>query len=208
MLILAPPVGAASWHFLKDPYRWNRILAWLDPWSQSNASAYQARESLVAILTGGWTGKGLGNGMTKLGYLPEDSSDFIFSVFCEEWGFVGSLLLMGLVLMWIWHAWKAAARARDRFGQVLAGSLGFLIAFQAVLHIAVAIVVAPTTGMGLPFISAGGTSLIITVAAAAMIISVSAHRCAAVAGLAGELASAAPPVEPARRIAGMLPAKA
>ena len=177
MLTLVPPAAAGFWKLVyTDPYRWNRITAMFNPWDQSIPATYQARESLIAILTGGWTGKGLGQGMQKLGFLPEDSSDFIYSVFCEEWGFVGAALLMGLVLLWIWHARRAAVRAGDKFGAVLAGSLGFLIAIQAVMHIAVALVMVPTTGMGLPFVSAGGTSLVITAGAVAIMVSVTAHR--------------------------------
>lgn len=175
-LVLLPPAALGIHKFvLTDPYRWNRVLAWLDPWSQTNDSAYQVRESLLAIITGGWTGKGLGLGTVKQGHLPESSTDFIFSIYCEEWGFFGAVLLLGIIFFWTWHARKAAARASDKMGMLLAGSLGFLIAMQAVLHIAVALVTAPTTGMGLPFISAGGTALVISTAAVAIIISVSAR---------------------------------
>ena len=170
------PVAAVGFYkfVVMDPYRWNRMIAWQYPYSD-NPCAYQARESLMAILTGGWAGKGLGRGSVYLGYLPEGSTDFIFSVYCEQLGFIGALLLAGLILLWIWNARKIALRAADRFGYLLAGSLGFLIAMQAVMHIAVALVAAPTTGMGLPFLSAGGTSLLITAGAVAMMISVSAR---------------------------------
>ena len=175
LLMVIPPAIAGFYKYVyADPYRWNRILAWLDPYS-SNPCAYQARESLIAILTGGWAGKGLGRGTTYLGYLPESSTDFVFSAYCEQLGFAGALLLIGLMLLWMWNARKAALRAADRFGYVLAGSLGFLIAVQAVMHVAVALVSAPTTGQGLPFVSAGGTSLVMSAAAAAVMISVSAR---------------------------------
>ncbi|HUU21892.1 MAG TPA: FtsW/RodA/SpoVE family cell cycle protein, partial [Phycisphaerae bacterium] len=172
---------------VQDPRRWGRILALLDPWSPTNPAAYQPRQSILAILSGGWFGKGPGNGIRKLGYLPEDSTDFIFSVYCEEWGFVGAMLLMSLLLLWIWNARRAAVRCEDRFGAVLAGSLGVLIAVQAVLHVAVDLVVAPPTGMGFPFVSAGGTSLVIMAAATALIVSVAnraqSRRAPATAGL-------------------------
>ena len=113
--------------------------------------------------------------MVKLGFLPEDSTDFIFSVFCEEWGFIGAVLLMGLIVLWIYAVRKIAISANDKFARLLAGSLGFLIAFQAMLHIAVDLVLVPPTGIGLPFISAGGTSLILAAAATAMIVSVSSR---------------------------------
>jgi cell division protein FtsW len=175
MLLLIPPVLAGAYKFvLTDPYRFNRVKAWLDPFGDA-AENYQPRESLLAILSGGWSGKGLGAGTVKLGYLPEGSTDFVFSVFAEEWGFIGAVLLMSLFILWMWHARKAAARAGDRFGRLLVGSLGFLLAIQAVMHIAVALVTAPTTGMGLPFISYGGTALVISAGAVALMVSVSAR---------------------------------
>ncbi|MBS3734973.1 MAG: FtsW/RodA/SpoVE family cell cycle protein [Phycisphaerae bacterium] len=168
--------GAAGFYALvyRVPYRWNRVLAMVDPWSSTHASSYQPRQSLTGIVSGGWTGKGPGAGMQKL-FLPERSTDFIFSVFCEEWGFVGAMLLFGLVALWIVVARRAAVRSPDRFGRVLAGSLGFVIAAQAVLHVAVDLVVAPPTGMAFPFISAGGTALAIMAAAVGLMVSVTAH---------------------------------
>ena len=188
LLLLVAGAAAGFYRFVvQDPRRWARILALLDPWSPTNPAAYQPRQSILAILSGGWFGKGPGNGIRKLGYLPEDSTDFIFSVYCEEWGFVGAMLLMSLLLLWIWNARRAAVRCEDRFGAVLAGSLGVLIAVQAVLHVAVDLVVAPPTGMGFPFVSAGGTSLVIMAAATALIVSVAnraqSRRAPATAGL-------------------------
>jgi cell division protein FtsW len=148
----------------------------LDPWCRTNPSAYQPRQALIAIISGGWFGKGPGRGILKFGFLPEDSTDFIFAAFCEEWGFVGAMLLMALVTMWIWFAWRSAMHAGDKFGRTLAGSLGFLIAVQAVMHITVNVSKMPPTGVSLPFVSAGGTSLVILAGAAALIASVAARR--------------------------------
>jgi cell division protein FtsW len=177
MLLLIPPFLAGAYKLvLTDSYHFDRIKAWLDPFGDAPGN-YQPRESLLAILSGGWSGKGLGAGTVKLGYLPEGSSDFIFSVYAEEWGFIGAVLLMGLFMLWMWHARKAAARASDQFGRLLVGSLGFLLAIQAVLHIAVALVTAPTTGMSLPFVSYGGTALVLSAGAVAIMVSVSARGC-------------------------------
>lgn len=175
-LLVAP--AAAGFYFLvvRNPARWGRITAMLDPWSATNPTAYQPQQSLMAILSGGWFGQGTGYGISKLGYLPEDSTDFIFSVFCEEWGLLGAMLLLALILVWIFAARRATVRSPDRFGRLLAGSLGFMIALQAVLHVAVVLVAAPPTGMSLPFVSAGGTGLVLMAAACALIISVTAHR--------------------------------
>ena len=177
LLAPLPFGGLAAFIFIyEDPRRLARIQAMIDPWCKTNPSAYQPRQSLISILSGGWFGRGLGGGMNKLGFLPEDSTDFIFATYCEEWGFAGAMLLMGLVLVWMWHARRSAVRAPDRFGRALAGSLGFVIALQMVLHIAVDLVVAPPTGMSLPFVSAGGTALVIMAAATAMMISVTARQ--------------------------------
>ena len=161
-----------------SPVRWQRIQALLNPWDPANPAAYQARQSLLTIMTGGDFGKGLGNGMLKRGFVPESHTDFIFSVFCEEWGLIGAVLLVALVVLWIWQARRAAGCTRDPFGRSLAGSLGFLIALQAIMHVAVDLVAFPPTGIGCPFISFGGTRLVTTAAATAIIISVSAHRVA------------------------------
>ena len=174
---LLPPVAAAGyWLVVCQPHRWARMTAVLDVWSSTNPSAYQPRQSLLAIMTGGWFGKGIGCGTIKLGYLPEDSTDFIFAVLCEEWGFLGALLLLGLWSLWIWRVWRTAVSTSDRFGCVLAGSIGFLIGLQAILHIAVDMVVLPPTGIGLPFVSAGGTSLLMMAAATGMIVSISSRQ--------------------------------
>lgn len=178
-MLIAPAAGGFWVLVVNDPRRWGRITAMLDPWSATNASAYQPQQSLMAILSGGWFGKGVGWGIRKLGFLPEDSTDFIFSVFCEEWGFVGAMLLIALVGLWIGGACMAAVRSEDRFGRLLAGSLGVLIGVQAVLHIAVVLVAAPPTGMSLPFISAGGTALLVMAASAALIVSVTSRRAGA-----------------------------
>lgn len=157
---------------MASPHRLARIQAMFEPWALANPTSFQPRQSLMAILTGGFAGKGLGCGVIKQGFLPEGETDFIFAVFFEECGVVGAALLVGLVLLWIWLVRRAAVRCDDPFGRLLVGSLGFMIALQAVLHIAVDVVAVPPTGITLPFISAGGTSLVISALAVAMIISV------------------------------------
>jgi len=175
LLGLTAPAAAGFYLFvMRVPHRWARITAMTDVWAQGNPSTYQPRQALLAVLLGGWTGKGPGNGIQKL-FLPEAATDFIFSVCCEEWGFIGALVLTGLIAIWVWNCRRAALGASDRFGRLLVGSLGFLIAVQATLHIAVNLVVAPPTGISFPFVSAGGTALVIAAAAAALIVSVTAR---------------------------------
>lgn len=174
--VIVPSGGAFYLLVRHSAYRWARIMAMIDPWNADNPCAYQTRQSLLAIITGKYGGKGLGHGMLKRGFLPEAQTDFIFSVFCEEWGLLGAVLLVGLILLWMWHARGVAVKAGDGFGRTLAGSLGFLIAMQSVLHVAVDLVAAPPTGIGCPFISIGGTRLITMALSASLIISVNSHR--------------------------------
>lgn len=174
--IIPPVVIAGCYFIIETPYRLGRLLAMLDPWCRSNQAAYQARQSLLAILAGSWKGVGLGNGVRKLGFLPEDSTDFIFAGFCEEWGFRGVVLLIALLLLWLMFCRKIAVRAVDPFGRVLAGGLGAMIIIQAMLHIAVNMVLLPPTGISMPFISAGGTSLVLMACAVSLIVSVSARQ--------------------------------
>jgi len=180
LAMLIPPAMVGFYGLVvRVPHRWARITAMLDPWASDNPSAYQPQQSLMAILSGGWFGKGTGCGIRKLGYLPEDSTDFIFSVFCEEWGFIGAALLISLVVLWIFAARRASVRSSDCFGQLLAGSLGFMIGLQAVLHIAVVLAAAPPTGVSLPFVSAGGTALVLLAGATALMVSVTSRPGAA-----------------------------
>jgi len=173
---LLPPAAAGFYVFvMKTPHRWARIEAMLNPWAPGPGT-YQPQQSMLAIFTGGWFGRGLGAGIQKMGFLPEDHTDFIFSAFCEEWGFVGAVLLLGLVVMWTVQVYRAAATSSDRFGRLLAGSLGFLIAMQALMHVAVDTGLAPPTDANLPFVSYGGTALVLSAAATALIVSVTAHR--------------------------------
>jgi cell division protein FtsW len=175
-LALLVPLAYGVWEFfvVRVPHRWDRISGFLDPWSLTNPSSYQPSQSLLAIMTGGWTGKGLGRGLS--GFLPEHTTDFIFASLCQQWGLAGAGLLMTIILIWIWQARKAALRASDNLGRVLAGAMGAMIAVQAAMHIAVDLVAIPATGLCLPFVSAGGTALVMMAGAAAVIISVTAHR--------------------------------
>ena len=132
-------------------------------------------QSLLSFSTGGVTGRGLGNGIQKLGYLPEDTTDFIFSVICEELGLFGALLTIALYMGVIYIAWQAVKQKRDSFGRMLAFGIGTMIGLQAAINIAVATVSVPTKGLSLPLISAGGSGLIITCAALGLLYSVTRY---------------------------------
>ncbi|NLF32612.1 MAG: cell division protein FtsW [Planctomycetes bacterium] len=175
LLTLVPPAAAGFVVLVvMNANRWQRITAFLHPW-EDTASTWQLRQSLIAVGSGGWWGKGLGNGTTKLGFLPEDRTDFIFSVICEELGFFGGAIVLGLFALIVVFCWIAASRSRG-VGRLLATGVGLTIGAQAVLHAAVAIGCAPPTGVTLPLVAAGGTSLLLVAAALAMVISVTAHR--------------------------------
>jgi cell division protein FtsW len=157
-------------------YRWRRVTAFTDPWANPQGEGYHMIQSLLSFATGGVPGKGLGNGIQKLGYLPEDTTDFIFSVICEELGLFGAMLTITLYLGVIFVAWQAVYQKRDSFGRMLAFGVGSMIGLQAAINIAVATVSVPTKGLPLPLISAGGSGLIITCSALGLLYSVTRHE--------------------------------
>ena len=173
------PFSAGGFYLfvVRVPHRWARIEAMLNPADRSNPAAYQPLQARIAIACGAEPA-GLGHGVAKHGYLPECLTDFIFANVCEELGAVGALLLIALLVLWLALACRAAVKAPDRLGALLAGGLGFLVVFQSALHIAVNLGWAPPTGVSLPFVSAGGSSLLMLSAATAIIISVTARRSA------------------------------
>ncbi len=166
--------GAAGTVYLvyAAAYRAERILAWLDPWAYQQTSGYQAVQALLAIGSGSLLGTGLGKGASKFHYLPEAHTDFAFAVLCQEMGFVGAALVLALFALLAWYGIKIALRAADGFGMILAMGATFLIVGQAVGNIAMVTGVLPVTGIPLPFISFGGTSLVVNLTAVGLLISV------------------------------------
>jgi cell division protein FtsW len=157
-----------------EPYRWTRMTAFLDPWANPQGDGYHMVQSLLSFSTGGLFGRGLGNGIQKLGYLPEDTTDFIFAVICEELGIFGALLTILLYLGIVYVAWQAVKQQkRDAFGRLLAFGTASMLGLQAAINMAVATVSVPTKGLSLPLVSAGGSGLVITCAALALLYSVS-----------------------------------
>ena len=173
LVIIVPPVLAAgAWFVMHKEYRWRRMTAFVDPWATPEKEGYHMIQSLLSFATGGVPGKGLGNGIQKLGYLPEDTTDFIFAVICEELGIFGALLTIALYCGILYVAWQAVSAKRDNFGRMLAFGVGSMIGLQAAINIAVATVSVPTKGLSLPLISAGGSGLIITCGALGLLRSV------------------------------------
>ena len=157
-----------------SPYRMKRITAFLDPWANRQGSGYQVAESLMSIGSGGLTGLGLGDGRQKLFFLPEAHTDFIFAIIGEELGLLGVAFLISLYAIVIWRGLRAALNATEAFGTYLGLGIVSLVAFQACVNMAVAMGVVPTKGLTLPFISYGGSSLIMLMGAAGLLLSISA----------------------------------
>ena len=166
----------AAWQIMSRTYRMDRIRAFLDPWTYRKEEGYQITESLLAIGSGGVSGLGLGEGRHKLFYLPEAHTDFIFSIIGEELGLIGTLAVIALFAVVIWRGVRIALNAADPFGAYLALGLTVLLAFQSVGNMAVAMGLMPTKGMTLPFISYGGSSLVVNLMAVGILLSISESR--------------------------------
>lgn len=161
---------------LVAPYRKHRIEAWLNPWNYEQDSGYQAVQSLLAIGSGGLTGTGLGKGVSKFFYLPEAHTDFAFAVLSQEWGYAGAFVVLVLFLLIGWYGLQTALKAPDNYGVLLAGGITLLIVGQAVGNMAMVCGLLPVTGVPLPYISFGGTALVVNLAATGVLISVSRKR--------------------------------
>lgn len=150
-----------------------RLTYWLDPFATSDAGAYQTQQSLMAIGSGGLLGVGLGESRQKQLYLPEPQNDFVFSIVCEELGFVGACIIIVLFALLIWRGYTIALHARDRFGSLIAVGITTQIGMQAVLNIAVVTNLIPNTGISLPLFSYGGTSLCMILGELGILLAVS-----------------------------------
>jgi len=173
--VLTPlPFGAAAFFLavFRSPGRWQRIEAFLNPQKWADSAAYQANQSLIALGSGGLWGKGLGRGICKYGHLPEDTTDFIFAIIGEELGFVGTAAIIGLFIIFVWLGLLVVVRCRESLGRLLAGGIVLTIAMQAAFNIGVVTVVLPTKGIPLPFISAGGTSMLLSAAAVGVLLNI------------------------------------
>ena len=157
------------------PYRLQRITAFLDPWSDPLGAGYQIIQSLYAIGPGGLGGLGLGKSRQKLTYLPEPQTDFIYSILAEELGFIGGLAVLGLFLVLVWRGMRVAMSLPDRFGAYLAVGIVCMVAVQVVINIGVVIGLMPVTGITLPLISYGGSSLTLMLTALGILLNLSRY---------------------------------
>ena len=164
-------------------YRRERIFAYLNPWHDRYGIGYHIVQSFIAFKKGGFFGVGLGNGTQKLSRLPEPHTDFIFAVIAEETGFLGTVSIILLFCLFMWRGMKIACEAPDDFGRLLAVGLTVLIVGQAFINISVVTGNLPTTGITLPFISYGGSSLMASMAATGVLLNISRYREAAHKGL-------------------------
>lgn len=154
-------------------YGADRIKYWLDPWADASGAGFQTIQSLLAIGSGGILGRGIGQSRQKYLWVPEPHNDFIFSIVCEELGLIGAIVIIGLFALLVWRGFTIAMRSKDKFGSMLALGLTFQVGLQAMLNIWVVTNTIPNTGIGLPFFSYGGTSLMILLAEMGIVLSVS-----------------------------------
>ena len=182
-------VGGAQWKYMVgmvagigvlgsifiylQPYRKARFLSFLNPWMDQKNTGYQLIQSWLALGSGGVWGVGLGSSRQKCFYIPEPHNDFIFSIIGEELGLIGALVVILLFLVFIWRAIKIAMESRDVYGTMLAIGITSVIAVQAIINIAVVSGSIPVTGVPLPFVSSGGTSLVINLAAIGVLLNIS-----------------------------------
>jgi cell division protein FtsW len=168
-------LGLAGGYFITlAGYRMRRLLSFMDPWQYSADAGYQIVHSLMAFGSGGWWGAGIGKGYQKLFYLPEPHTDFIFSVIGEELGLIGVLVIILLYLMIIWKGIRIARQARDLFGGYLAIGLTAALGLQICINMGVTLGLLPTKGLTLPFLSYGGTSLVLNMATIGILMNIGA----------------------------------
>src|SRR6266436_1335389 len=178
-LYIVPPVVLAltglGVSLARDPMRARRIFSWLDLEAHKSGVGYQAYQAMIALGAGGWMGLGLGNGRQKMGFVPENHTDFIFSIIGEELGLITTLLVVigfvGVIVCGIY----IALNARDTFGMLLGSGITFLIGLQAIINIGVVTSALPNKGLPLPFISYGGSNLLMMLVAVGILLSIARH---------------------------------
>jgi cell division protein FtsW len=173
-LLLALIIGLAITMFIRmEPYRLNRIMSFFDPWADPLNTGFQAIQSVLALGSGGVTGVGLGQSIQKYQWLPFAHTDFIFAIVGEETGLIGTSAVLALFGVFAYRGYRVALKAPDAFGSLLACGITTWIGFQAMINIAAVTVTLPTTGVPLPFISYGGSSLAIALGAVGILMNVS-----------------------------------
>jgi cell division protein FtsW len=172
LALLALLAAAAAFFAYTVPFRFRRLMSYGDPWKDPVSTGYQALQSRIGLANGGLFGLGLGSSRVKWGYLPEADTDFIFAIIGEELGLVGCTIIVGLLLAFGYLGIRVAVRAPDRLGMLLATGITTWIMLQAFVNIGAVVGALPITGVPLPFVSAGGSSLIFTMAGVGVLLSV------------------------------------
>ncbi len=177
LVFFSAPAGFAAWRYILEDYQKARLLLFLDPYQDLWGGGYNILQAWTTIGSGGWLGKGFGQGtQSQLHFLPVRHSDFIFAVICEELGFLGAVSLLIMLLVFLWQVLQVAARSEDCLGRLIAVGVASAIAFQCLANIGMNVGVMPVTGLPLPLISYGGSSLLSTFLALGIVQSVSVYR--------------------------------
>ena len=173
VLVAALPLVIAA--VLLAPYRMRRVMAFMDPWQDPRGSGFQIIQSWLALGSGGLFGRGIGDSRQKLFYLPEAHTDFIFAIIGEEGGFVAAILVLGLFVVFVWRGLRIGLRAPDAFGAYLALGITVMLATQIFVNLGAVTGLLPTKGLPLPFISFGGSALVVTMLATGVLLNISQH---------------------------------
>jgi cell division protein FtsW len=175
LLGIAAALPLVAWVVFSADYRRERLLAFLDPEKDPLGSGFQALQSLIAVGSGGLLGLGPGQSMQKLYFLPYPHSDFIYAIVGEELGLLGALGVVALFMVLLWRGARAGLRAPDPLGRYLAWGFTGILVLQALINVSVALALLPTKGIPLPFISYGGSSLVVSMTACGVLLNVSQH---------------------------------
>ena len=171
--ILTPVIAVLGFLFAKlEPYRAARITSYLNFNQGISSSSYHIRQILIALGSGGLTGVGLGNSLQKYAYLPENATDSIFAIIAEELGFLGAFLIIAVFVIIVWRGFYIAIKARVQFGKLLAGGIITFLAMQIIINLSAQTALLPLTGIPLPFISYGGSALIINLTAIGILLNI------------------------------------
>jgi cell division protein FtsW len=166
-------LGAAAIYF--EPYRRARFFSFLDPWQDPQGAGFQTVQAIIGMGSGGITGEGLGQGISKIFYLPEAHTDMIFAIVGEELGLIGSTVVIAAFAVFAWAGFRIALRCRDPFGKRLAAGITTLVCGQAAVNLCAVLGIAPLTGIPLPFVSYGGSSLIVLLASVGVLLNIAVN---------------------------------
>ena len=174
-LVAASAIPLVALAVIMAPYRWRRVVSFLDPWADPQGRGFQIIQSYLALGSGGWLGRGLGESRQKLFFLPEPHTDFIFAIIGEELGLIGALAIVTLFAVVVWRGLRIGLRAPDPFSAHLALGLTLLLASQTLVNLGVVTGLLPTKGLPLPFVSFGGSAILTTMVATGVLLNISQH---------------------------------